>query len=316
MTLTRNSYKISGSPLSIDVFTIRGRKDGPVLGVTGSIHGDELEGPLALSSLISSIGKGDDIVGTLIIVPIANPAAVASGVRCTPADGGNLARTFPGRSDGTVTESIAALVNEHVLQKVTHFIDLHSAGATSASPLFTGYVATPETAAVAREMAVAFAAPVVWRHDPPVPPGRTLTVCAERNVPSIYLEATGGLNPPQDVIDAYRDGVLRVMAHLNMIAPMPPADVVPIFLSGDGNTDSPTCQAPERGLLECHVEPLQTVTADQLCFTLRDLDGSILNEVRPGVSGVITFVRKSRWAEKGSLLLSITVDDKLEAANG
>lgn len=313
MTKTRTSYPIFGSNRSIEVFTLRGKQDGPVLAVTGAVHGDELEGPLALSSLLASLGEGDELRGTLIVVPVSNPEATAAAVRCTPADGANLARTFPGKPDGTITESIAALLTEHVINKATHLIDLHSAAVASACPFFSGYT-SDTTAAPAREMAIAFGAPVVWRHEPPAPPGRTLSVAAARGIPSIYVEATGGLFPPQEIVEGYLVGVRRVMALIGMIAPMQPLTDTPVFLRGDGNTDSPSCQSPATGLIECHISPLQEVAADTLCYTLRDLDGRVLEEIRPGIAGITTFVRRSRWVEAGQLLVSIASSDHLERA--
>lgn len=79
--------------------------EGPAL-LTGGNHGDEYEGPIALSDLARSL-KPEDVTGAVIIVPAMNYSAFLSGTRTSPIDRGNMNRSFPGAPDGTVTQKIA-----------------------------------------------------------------------------------------------------------------------------------------------------------------------------------------------------------------
>lgn len=302
-------HPIPGSQRRLQIVSVVGGRPGPVLAVIGSVHGDELEGPLAIAQLLSNL-EAEDFAGALLLLPIANPDAVAAAQRCTPSDGKNLARVFPGDTNGSVTEALAALITEHVIAPADALIDLHSAAVASASPLFAGFTDTPgPLGARSREMALAFGAPVVWRHHAPCPPGRTVSVAEVRGIPAIYLEATGGVTPPDAVIDSYAEGILRVMQHLGMIdEDLPPAPE-PLRLVGDGNTDSPTATARVSGLLDCHVAPLEPVAPDTLCFSIRDPAGKLLDEVRAGVSGYPVFLRRSRWVEAGDMLIAVAQPD-------
>ncbi|HEP6278408.1 TPA: N(2)-acetyl-L-2,4-diaminobutanoate deacetylase DoeB [Burkholderia vietnamiensis] len=103
--------------------------DGPTVLLTGGNHGDEYEGPVALSKLAGSL-KAADVTGRVIVVPFMNYPAFRAGRRTSPIDAGNLNRSFPGRPDGTVTEKIADYFQRHLLPLATHVLDIHAGGRT------------------------------------------------------------------------------------------------------------------------------------------------------------------------------------------
>ncbi|WP_176154391.1 N(2)-acetyl-L-2,4-diaminobutanoate deacetylase DoeB [Burkholderia vietnamiensis] len=105
------------------------RGDGPTVLLTGGNHGDEYEGPVALSKLAGSL-KAADVTGCVIVVPFMNYPAFRAGRRTSPIDAGNLNRSFPGRPDGTVTEKIADYFQRHLLPLATHVLDIHAGGRT------------------------------------------------------------------------------------------------------------------------------------------------------------------------------------------
>ena len=109
--------------------TVVKRGDGPTVLLTGGNHGDEYEGPVALSKLAGSL-KAADVTGRVIVVPFMNYPAFRAGCRTSPIDSGNLNRSFPGRPDGTVTEKIADYFQRHLLPLATHVLDIHAGGRT------------------------------------------------------------------------------------------------------------------------------------------------------------------------------------------
>ena len=109
--------------------TVIRRGDGPTVLLTGGNHGDEYEGPVALSKLSRSL-KAEDVSGRVIIVPFMNYPAFRAGRRTSPVDAGNLNRSFPGRPDGTVTEKIADYFQRYLLPMADYVLDIHSGGRT------------------------------------------------------------------------------------------------------------------------------------------------------------------------------------------
>lgn len=103
--------------------------DGPTALLTGGNHGDEYEGPVALQELAATL-KPQDIRGRVIILPTMNAPAFAAGRRCSPIDGGNMNRSFPGRPDGTVTQKIAHYIATQLVPSADIVLDFHSGGRT------------------------------------------------------------------------------------------------------------------------------------------------------------------------------------------
>ncbi len=109
-------------------------------------HGDEYEGELCLSRLSRQL-EPTDLRGTLTILPMANAPAVRAGKRCSPLDGGNLNRAFPGDPAGTATSRIAHALEHDLFPRHDIVFDLHSGG-TSMAHLPCGLIETQDDAAL------------------------------------------------------------------------------------------------------------------------------------------------------------------------
>lgn len=103
--------------------------EGPTALFSGGNHGDEYEGPIALQELAATLDPGQ-VTGRVIILPMMNQPAFAAGRRCSPIDGGNMNRSFPGRPDGTVTQKIAHYIASELVPLADVVLDFHSGGRT------------------------------------------------------------------------------------------------------------------------------------------------------------------------------------------
>jgi predicted deacylase len=110
----------------IPIAVIRGAP-GPTALIFGGNHGDEYEGPVVLMKLVRML-KPEDVRGRIIIIPMLNRPAIAAGTRLSPLDGKNMNRVFPGRADGTITETIAHYVSSVLFPLADLVIDIHSGG--------------------------------------------------------------------------------------------------------------------------------------------------------------------------------------------
>lgn len=100
---------------------------------TGANHGNEYEGPVAIKHLMHTIDPAQ-VRGRLILVPVLNPSAFASGTRASVADDGvNLNRAFV-EGAGThpalsgITHRIVRFYREYIWPRVHVSIDIHSGG--------------------------------------------------------------------------------------------------------------------------------------------------------------------------------------------
>lgn len=100
----------------------------PVGVVVAGIHGDEgCWGAYAINKLIDSV-LVDDLLGTLRIIPVANPLAMEVDSRVSPLDHLDLNRVFPGDHDGSHTERLADLIVKEALDDAYVVLDLHGGG--------------------------------------------------------------------------------------------------------------------------------------------------------------------------------------------
>jgi N-alpha-acetyl-L-2,4-diaminobutyrate deacetylase len=137
-----------------------GNGTGPTALLTGANHGDEYEGPVALSKLARELSPAE-ICGRVIIVPFMNFPAFRAGRRTSPIDGGNMNRVFPGRADGTVTEKVADYFQRHLLPLADFVLDIHAGGKTLDFVPFAAAHVLADKAQQARAVAAmqAFSAP-------------------------------------------------------------------------------------------------------------------------------------------------------------
>ncbi len=113
-------------PLSI----IKGKYDGPVFTMVAGVHGFEYPPIVAIQKLMTEINT-DTLMGTLIIIPVANVGSFYSRTPfINPLDKTNLNNAFPGKSDGTVTQKIAHFMTKQIIPLTDVFLDIHGGDAS------------------------------------------------------------------------------------------------------------------------------------------------------------------------------------------
>ena len=97
------------APLRMPLMAARGPRPGPTALLVAGVHGDEFEGIVALSRLMTSLGI-EAMAGTVITLPVCNPFAFEAQSRATPAhiDGAESGQGVPRRRSGTPTSRLAS----------------------------------------------------------------------------------------------------------------------------------------------------------------------------------------------------------------
>ena len=270
---------------------------GPRVLITGGVHGDEFEPMAAVRRLVGRFRTAPPARGTVTLVPVVNEPAFRRGSRVAD-DGLDLARTCPGRADGSVTERIAHHLSD-LIRSADYYIDLHTGGTRLRVLPLAGYTlhADPAVLAAQRRMARAFGLPVVWGTDPGLD-GRSLSVARDANVPAIYAEYHGGGGCDPAGVAAYVAGCLRVLADLGVVdeplAPTPAPLVVEDPRPGSGHMQA-SHPAPCEGFFEPAVALGQRVREGDLLGTVTDVLGRRVEPVRAGCGGLVvalhTFAR-------------------------
>ncbi len=284
---------------------VTGATLGPTLLVLGAVHGDEYEGVETIPEVFHRIAS-NTLRGALLMVPICNMPAYEAVLRNSPIDGLNLARVFPGDLNGTITQRIAYWIAQKLIKPADFVIDLHSGGVTAEIPSLIGF--THSNDALGRQSragALAFGAPVVWEHPPPMPPGRTLSTATDFGVPAIYTEAGGGGYARPSDVSCFTTGVINVMKHLDMLDGQPQPQPITHHLSGDGNMDS-VISTPAAGYFRSEIALLDDVSAGQRLGAVRDPFGEVVTEITTENAGVVIMLRRIHRVHVGDNLAHVT----------
>jgi hypothetical protein len=103
----RSGATFLGDSMQVPVTVVHGAKPGPVLCLTGAIHGDELNGVEVIRRVLGTL-DATELVGSVIGVPIINMAGFSRGSRYLP-DRRDLNRFFPGNPNGSSASRIATI---------------------------------------------------------------------------------------------------------------------------------------------------------------------------------------------------------------
>lgn len=185
---------------------------GPTVLLEGGNHGDEYEGPIVLGELIRTL-RADQVRGRLIIIPAINAPAVDAGRRTSPVDDKNMNRVFPGDHAGTLTDQIAAFVNDELIPRADAFLSLHSGGSSLNIVPSTIVMPSGDPAQFQRclDAAAAFGAPMCVVMDNLGDRRLCVTAAMAAGLTCVSTEMAGGglVNP--EAAELCRAGTRRVL---------------------------------------------------------------------------------------------------------
>jgi predicted deacylase len=285
------------SKVGFPVLIANGVTAGQTLVAFAGIHGDEFEGIQAVHETFERLNPAE-MSGRFIVVPIAHLAAYHSSHRSSPIDSLNLARTFPGKPDGTATERIAHYLSEKIIVHADFFIDLHSGGTAYLMPAMIGYdAADSESGRMSREAARHVGMPVMWGHTK-LGPGRSLGEAAQRNIPWLYTESAGGCRVLADALVQYKNALENLLRFLKILPGALSASAPEVHLLGDGDLDD-AMFAETAGFFVAGVNLLDRVEQHQVVGLIRDVFGATLAEVRAPAKGVVAMLRANPVVSPG-----------------
>ena len=195
-------------PLPVEV--VNGEKSGPVLWVSGVVHGDELNGVEIVRQVLRQLDVAK-LAGAVIAVPIVNMFGFVLASRYLP-DRRDLNRSFPGSAKGSLAARLAATFMREIVDPCSHGIDLHTGSDHRRNlPQIRADLGDAET----RACALAFDAPVTI--DSHTRDGSLRDAATRRGKHVLLYEAGEPQRFNRDAVRSGVRGVLAVMAHLGMI---------------------------------------------------------------------------------------------------
>lgn len=206
--LTDNAF---GVPWRIPVIVVKGKKDGPVLGITAALHGNELNGISIIFKLIEDIDP-NDLSGTLVLVPISNVPGYLMNTRYF-SDNVDLNRIMPGKQEGNTSQLYAYNLTHKIINRFDYLLDLHTASHGRVNSLYIradldsddtrtlAYLQNPQI--------------IVKKYDEE---GTLRGWANENGIPSITIEIGNPNAFQHSLIDETLEGIMNTMKHLDMIS--------------------------------------------------------------------------------------------------
>lgn len=291
----------TGVSVRLPLMVWRGKEDGPVLGITGAVHGDEVNGTGAIRRLIEE-PPFELKRGALILVPVVNIMGFERHSRYTP-DRRDLNRTFPGSKKGSLTGRLAHLIMDEVVKRCDFMVDLHTAAVRRTN--FPNIRANMEDPGCKR-LANAFGAEVIVNNTGP--DGSLRGEACKAGCPTIILEAGEVWKVEPSVQDLTLRGLTHIMAELDMID-----------LSDDLRPDTSPHQmvvqgsswvrAGNGGFLKFHVAPGETVQKDQPLATNTGLLGVEHETIISPHHGIVLGMTTMPAVSPGDPIIHIALPD-------
>lgn len=222
LQLVRNGI---GEPIRVPVVVARGRRDGPVLGLTAAVHGNELNGIPIIHRIVDGLDL-ETLRGTVVGVLAVNVPGVLLGQRQFN-DGVDLNHIAPGRARGTSSQVYLHRFIDAVIGRLDVLIDLHTASFGRINSFYIrADMDNPKTARLAR-----LQGPDIIVHNPP----HDTTIrgaAAALGLPAITAELCDPHVFQNRVIDAGVMGITNAMVDLGMIEGMVTCPIRDTILCG------------------------------------------------------------------------------------
>lgn len=201
----------TGSWMTLPVEVVHGSRPGPVIWLSGALHGDELDGVEIIRRVLGRL-RARYMAGTVLAVPIVNVFGFVAENRYLP-DRRDLNRSFPGSSRGSMASRLAHLFMDEVVRRCSWGVDLHCGSDDRENlPQVRGNLDDEET----RRVALAFGAPVTIHGRPP--DGSLRKAAVQGGARVILYEGGEAARFTEVVIETGVEGVLRVLRSLGMVA--------------------------------------------------------------------------------------------------
>lgn len=293
----------TSSEMTLPVLVVHGRRSGPVLFVSAAVHGDEINGVEIIRRLLK-VRALDNLKGTLLAVPIANPFGFIQRSRYLP-DRRDLNRSFPGTPKGSLAGRLAHLFMTEVASRCDFGVDLHTgSNFRSNLPQIRASLDDPKTI----ELASAFGAPIVVPSE--LRGGSLREAVAALGKPVLVYEAGEALYFNESAIRTGLRGILKLLRHTGMLPANPRArHRAPII------TDRTSwVRATMSGTFSRQAQLGSLIKKGNLLGVLSDPLGDEREEVRAPFTGVIIGQLTLPLAHEGDALINLAkVPDTDEA---
>ncbi|KAJ2849977.1 hypothetical protein IWW36_002240 [Coemansia brasiliensis] len=292
-----------GLPIRVPVIVAKGVAEGPVVGITAALHGNELNGIPLIHRLIDEL-EVETLHGTLVAVPVANTPGFLLSQRGY-SDGTDLNRVMPGKVDGSSPQVYAYNLVHRITRHFEYHLDLHTASRGRINSLYVRADLTdPRTARMAR-----LQNPQIIVHNTS-PGGSMRGASMQRGIPAITVEVGDPSRFQKRFVKNALIGVTNILSHLRMVPDEESSpEYTPVVCSR-----SFWIFAKSGGILTVHPEVATWVRAGELIASVHSVFGDLEEEYFAPQDGIIVGKHVDPVCQTGNRILHLgVVEDELPA---
>lgn len=291
------SFNSMGVPWRVPVIVVKGKKDGPILGITAALHGNELNGISTIFKIIEEI-DAKKLKGTLVLIPISNVPGYLMNQRQF-SDNVDLNRVMPGKKDGVSSDRYAHSFVNRIVKKFDYHLDLHTASVGRVNSLYIradldnddtrtlAYLQNPQI--------------IVKKYDEE---GTLRAWANDHDIPSITIEIGNPNAFQHGLIDETLDGILNTMRHLKMLS----GDVKDMIQDTTVCDHSFWIYANNGGIVDVLPKLADHVKEGQLIAKIYNVFGEVKQKVHAERSGIVIGKNVRPNCEAGTRLLHLGVN--------
>ena len=272
-----------GTEVKTPVIVINGSSEGPVLSIIAGVHGPEVSGIWSLITVFKELDP-QQVTGTLVGIPAANPLSVQVGTYKTPIDDKNIsgAGFISPNPDGGTTERLSAIISP-LLRMSDYVIDLHANPFPSMPFVLIDLknCLNEKTRKGTTTIAEAFGLTVIeWNVEKVT---STRSMCVAKGTPAITPELAGSIYISDEISSAGVRGIKNVMRVLGMLkGEFEPQEVD--VIRGDFIFYG-MLVANKGGLIYVKKRPGEKIMTGETVIEIYNLYGEIVDEVLMPVDG-------------------------------
>lgn len=276
--------------IDLPVLVYRAPVDGPVLLLTGGLHGDEINGVEIVRRMIERELVVPD-KGTVIAIPIVNIYGFIQNSRGLP-DGKDINRSFPGAKGGSLAKLLAYTLMKEIIPEIDYGIDFHTGGSARSN---YPQIRCSFKIKKAEELAKVFGAPVMM-HSSLI--SKSFRSAAHKKGKEILVYETGeSLRYDEFGIEEGINGAKRIMKHLGMISEAPEPHKTKVF------NNSTWIRTKNAGLFIPKAELGEELNKRQVLGLIKDPYGDLNSRVIAPQDGMVIGLNNCPVVNKGDALL-------------
>lgn len=286
--------------LTVKKNTIKGGGSDKRFCLLTGLHGDELEGQLVCYKVQERINAApQNFHGTLDIYPALNPLGIDSITRGIPAFDLDMNRTFPGETNGTMTEYIASKILEDA-SGADFALDVH------ASSIFIRELPQvripPEFKDRIIDNARLLNMDLLWVHNNGSVQENSLVYTLNQNgTPAAVIDMGIGMSYTSEFAEQLTDGIFCLMKKMGMWTGAAITPREPVY--SDQDSDMTALVSKIAGFFVRKVDCGQRVQkGDLLGEIISPLEGKILAQIKAPCAGLLFTLREYPIVEIGSTL--------------